>query len=250
MGPTGGRRRASRDRVHHVALHCRSGIRGRGRFRSRQDRGFCRLGPVGRNRRHAALDCGARRGAMSEEGVDRQLCVGPLTPIPALAQRPHVDADDRVGAGRCARSPPSWNQGGRRERRDDLRRHGAQAVGEAVAPASGYYCGAAGVVPAGAGAGVPWRRVLRRVWRPVRRVWRRFIPWVPVVAAGAAAGAASCASASDGSSAADTVNPSAAPRPSRASAFRRETFSLINILPFSSPKSPFGNQEPFRMNSG
>jgi predicted transcriptional regulator YdeE len=47
------------------------------------------------------------------------------------------------------------------------------------------YCGAAGVVPAGAGAGasVPWRRVLRRVWRPVRLVWRRFIPWVPPVEA-------------------------------------------------------------------
>ena len=45
--------------------------------------------------RDAALDCGERHGAMIEEGVDRQFCVGPLTPIPALPQRPHVDANDR-----------------------------------------------------------------------------------------------------------------------------------------------------------
>jgi hypothetical protein len=99
------------------------------------------------------------------------------------------------------------------------------------------YCGAPGAVPAGAGAaaGLPVRRVWRRSWRPWRLVWRRFIPWVPVVAAGAAAGAASCASASDGSSAADSVRPNAAPRPSRASAFRRETSSVISILPLSTP---------------
>jgi hypothetical protein len=70
----------------------------------------------------------------------------------------------------------------------------------------------------------------------VRRDVRRFLPRVPVAGAGAAgvaaasAGAACatvCASASNGSTAADSVNPSAAPKPSSESIFRRETSSVI-----------------------
>ena len=107
----------------------------------------------------------------------------------------------------------------------------------------------AGSVPAGAAAGVsPVRRPWRRSWRPwrrslrwVRRPCRRCVPWVPVAAAGAAGVAASCASASNGSSAEDSVKPSAAPSPSRESAFRREIVSMpiscfISSLPVTHPR--------------
>ena len=104
-----------------------------------------------------------------------------------------------------------------------------------------YYC--FGAVAAGAGS--PVRRVCRRSWRPVRRSlrWvrrpaRRCIPCVPVAAGAAAAGAASCASASSGASVDDSVKPNADPRPSRNSAFRRETSSLIIHLPVSRLSGP------------
>ena len=94
----------------------------------------------------------------------------------------------------------------------------------------------------------PVRRPWRRSWRPwrrslrwVRRPCRRCVPWVPVAAAGAAGVAASCASASNGSSAEDSVKPSAAPSPSRESAFRREIVSMpiscfISSLPVTHPR--------------
>jgi hypothetical protein len=83
----------------------------------------------------------------------------------------------------------------------------------------------------------PVRRSWRRSWRPWRRSWRwvrrpcrRCIPCVPVASAGAAAvPAASWASASNGSNAADSVKPSAAPSPSKESAFRRETISVLIV---------------------
>ncbi len=75
-------------------------------------------------------------------------------------------------------------------------------------------------------------------WRWVRRAARRCIPCVPVAAGAAAAGAASCASASSGASVDDSVKPNADPRPSRNSAFRRETSSLIIHLPVSRLSGP------------
>ena len=64
MGPTGRRRRARRHRVHDVPLHRRPGVPRRGRLRSREDRGLCRLGALRRDRRYGALDCGAGAGGV------------------------------------------------------------------------------------------------------------------------------------------------------------------------------------------
>jgi hypothetical protein len=125
--------------------------------------------------------------------------------------------------------------------------------------AADCYC--AGAAAAGASAGLPVRRVCRRAWRLwrrslrcLRRDFRRFVPSVPVGSgaprpvAGAVgfgtAGAASCASATDGSSTPENAKPSVAPKPSRESIFRRETFSISTSL-FRGFSSPHANQNQF-----
>jgi hypothetical protein len=128
--------------------------------------------------------------------------------------------------------------------------------------AADCYC--AGAVAAGASAGLPVRRVCRRSWRLwrrslrwLRRPFRRCAPCVPVASAepvaGAVgfgtAGAASCASATDGSSTPESAKPSVAPKPSRESSFRRETFSISTSLfrGFSSPGTPIKTNAPERL---
>ena len=122
------------------------------------------------------------------------------------------------------------------------------------------YC--AGAVAAGASAGLPVRRVCRRAWRLwrrslrwLRRPFRRCVPGVPVASAvpvaGAVgfgtAGAASCAT--DGSNTPESAKPSVAPKPSRESIFRRETFSISTSL-FRGFSSLARQSKPIRMNRG
>ena len=128
--------------------------------------------------------------------------------------------------------------------------------------AADCYC--AGAVAAGASAGLPVRRVCRRSWRLwrrslrwLRRPFRRCIPCVPVASAApvagavgfGTAGAASCASATDGSSTPESAKPSVAPKPSRESIFRRETFS-ISTSRFRGFSGPARQSKPTRMNAG
>jgi hypothetical protein len=128
--------------------------------------------------------------------------------------------------------------------------------------AADCYC--AGAVAAGASAGLPVRRVCRRAWRLwrrslrwLRRPFRRCIPCVPVGSAApvagavgfGTAGAASCATATDGSSTPESAKPSVAPKPSRESIFRRETFSISTSL-FRGFSSPAPQSKPIRLNAG
>jgi hypothetical protein len=178
--------------------------------------------------------------------------------------------------GRRPRADPqSLALGGRAPRRNSLVLRGRLWPPNRTRRASGFprpclcvaadgYC--AGAVAAGASAGLPVRRVCRRAWRLwrrslrwLRRPFRRCVPGVPVASAApvpvagavgfGTTGAASCASATDGSTTPESAKPSVAPKPSRESIFRRETFSITTSL-FRGSSSLARQSKPIRMNRG
>ena len=65
MGAARGRGRAGRDRLHHVALHRRPGLRCGGGFRSRKNRDLGRFRPVRGHRRDGAVVRGGKDDGMS-----------------------------------------------------------------------------------------------------------------------------------------------------------------------------------------